>query len=143
MDSLSSLAKGGGDAKPQPAEEKSAAADLLTSAKEAGAAAQSGVTSAPAKAAGAAADLLDAASEYAKLDESKGVGKYVDQAENYLRDYSKQPAAAGTEGGGAGDYIKKAQEFFTQPSEGSAADKKEPESGEGGLLKAAAGFFNK
>ncbi|KAL2542902.1 nodulin-related protein 1 [Abeliophyllum distichum] len=40
------------------------------------------------KIAGAAADLLNAASEFGKLDDTKGLGKYVDTAENYLHKYN-------------------------------------------------------
>nr|XP_043639713.1 nodulin-related protein 1-like [Erigeron canadensis] len=39
------------------------------------------------KIAGAAADILDAASSYGMVDEKQGVGKYMDQAENYLHKY--------------------------------------------------------
>ncbi|RZC58549.1 hypothetical protein C5167_005853 [Papaver somniferum] len=35
----------------------------------------------------AAADLLDAAQTYGKLEETKGMGKYVQQAEDYLHNY--------------------------------------------------------
>ena len=84
-------------------------------------------------------DLLGAASRYGKLDE-KGLGKYVDKAENYLHQYhssdsSTTPDAAGHHsttttshhtpshqkpdndeesgsGGGYGDYIKMAQGFL-------------------------------
>ncbi|KAG6403392.1 hypothetical protein SASPL_135610 [Salvia splendens] len=50
-----------------------------------------------AKAASSSADLLGAASEYGKLDSTQGVGKYVDQADGYLRQYGapkSTPAAA-------------------------------------------------
>ncbi|KVH96186.1 nodulin-related protein 1-like [Cynara cardunculus var. scolymus] len=39
------------------------------------------------KIAGAAADMLDAAATYGKLDEKQGLGKYMDQAEDYLHQY--------------------------------------------------------
>lgn len=39
------------------------------------------------KIAGAAADILDAAGSYGVIDEKKGVGKYMDQAGNYLHNY--------------------------------------------------------
>lgn len=39
------------------------------------------------KVAAAASDILNAASEYGKLDDNKGLGKYVDEAENYLHKY--------------------------------------------------------
>ncbi|XP_022776786.1 nodulin-related protein 1-like [Durio zibethinus] len=88
--------------------------------------------------AGAAADLLCAASHYGKLDQEKGVGMYVEKAENYLHqyqsshstpttthsDHSTKPekhsgshASGGDHGhdsgsGGYGDYIKMAQGFL-------------------------------
>ncbi|OMO71898.1 hypothetical protein COLO4_27925 [Corchorus olitorius] len=59
------------------------------------------------KVAGAAADLLDAASHYGKLDQGSGVGKYVDQAENYLHKYHSSHSTTATttthsSGGGGG-----------------------------------------
>ncbi|KAK9052182.1 hypothetical protein SSX86_028810 [Deinandra increscens subsp. villosa] len=36
------------------------------------------------KIAGAAADVLDAAANYGIIDETQGIGKLADQAENYL-----------------------------------------------------------
>lgn len=39
------------------------------------------------KIAGAAADILDMASSYGMVDEKTGVGKYVDQAGDYLHNY--------------------------------------------------------
>ncbi|KAK4430054.1 Nodulin-related protein 1 [Sesamum alatum] len=98
MDFLSSLAKG--ESKPssdQPDNsghpQKPSNSDLFASAKMVADAAQAQFRNEPekydkAKVAGATADLLDAASQYGKLDETKGVGKYVDQAENYLRQYN-------------------------------------------------------
>lgn len=45
--------------------------------------------------AGAAADLLNAAAEYGKMDDTQGIGKYVDKAEDYLRQYKgSHPDAA-------------------------------------------------
>lgn len=99
MDFLSSLAKGD---QPKPSSDqpnnsdhhqKPSNCDLFSSAKVVADAAQAQFRNEPekydkAKVAGATADLLDAASEYGKLDETKGVGKYVDQAENYLRQYN-------------------------------------------------------
>lgn len=85
-----------------------------------------------AKAAGAAADLIGAASHYAKL-EGKGLGKYVEQAENYLHKYqashappshaaaageaphssSAHPSSQASSGsGGFGDYFKMAEGFL-------------------------------
>ncbi|KAL0385952.1 UNVERIFIED_CONTAM: Nodulin-related protein 1 [Sesamum radiatum] len=91
MDFLSSLAKG--ESKPDNSDQKPSNSDLFASAKLVADAAQAQFRNEPdkydkAKVAGATADLLDAASQYGKLDETKGVGKYVDQAENYLRQYN-------------------------------------------------------
>ncbi|MGV7467989.1 hypothetical protein PJI21_28815, partial [Mycobacterium kansasii] len=63
--------------------------DLLASAKILAEAAESGYgkDGAPfdkAKVAGAAEDVLEAAKGYGKLNESSGVGQYVDKAEDYL-----------------------------------------------------------
>ena len=136
MNFLSGFAKSG-DSKEKSGEEKSSTTDLFASAKVVAEAAQAQFGNEPekcdkGKAAGAAADLLDAASDYGKLDETKGFGKYVDQAEGYLRSYntSSAPAPAGEKAapptevpsGGAGDYIKKAEEFVEKPSEGGAGD---------------------
>lgn len=65
--------------------------DLFSSAKVVAGAAQSQLHSQDydkPKAAGAGADLLGAASDYTKLDDTQGVGKYVAQGEEYLRNYS-------------------------------------------------------
>uniref|UniRef100_A0A7N0TRX8 Nodulin-related protein 1 n=1 Tax=Kalanchoe fedtschenkoi TaxID=63787 RepID=A0A7N0TRX8_KALFE len=45
--------------------------------------------------AGAAGDLLGAAREYGKLEEDKGLGAYVGQAETYLRSYGAPAPPAG------------------------------------------------
>ncbi|XP_073134021.1 uncharacterized protein [Henckelia pumila] len=101
-----------------------------------------------AKVASAAADLLGGACDYAKMDETKGVGKYVDQAEDYLRQYGTSHTITTTtttvaDSGGektttvaaasttvttepvkdaaesdAGDYIKKAEGLLNKPSGG-------------------------
>ena len=173
MNFLSSFAKGG-DSKDDKTDGEKSSSDLFASARVVAEAAQAQFGNEPekcdkVKAAGAGADLLDAASSYGKLDETKGVGKYVDQAEGYLRQYSASstpaapaPAAAVEEKaadtaaeipkkaeevldkpseGGAADYAKKAEEFLSKPSEGG--EKGESEGGFGGLAKAAGGFFNK
>ncbi|XVE85779.1 hypothetical protein DITRI_Ditri17bG0118400 [Diplodiscus trichospermus] len=87
------------------------------------------------KVSGAAADLLGAASHYGKLDHEKGVGKYVEKAENYLHNYHSShsnPTTTTTTAhsgvahstkpekhseshdgsGGYGDYMKMAQGFL-------------------------------
>ncbi|MQI71931.1 hypothetical protein EI017_24470 [Escherichia coli] len=64
--------------------------ELLSSAKLVAEAAQSSLRNESdhkvdkAKVADAAGDLLDAATQYAKLDEQKGIGQYVNQGADYL-----------------------------------------------------------
>nr|ACH63243.1 low-temperature inducible [Rheum australe] len=80
--------------------------ELMESAKMMAAAVQSAVggkTSSidKARVAGAAENLLGAAQRYGKLDETSGIGKYVDKAEDYLHKYhssGSQHTGAGTEG---------------------------------------------
>ncbi|XP_057775069.1 nodulin-related protein 2-like [Salvia miltiorrhiza] len=165
MDFISSFAKGG-DSKKQPAagEEKPSTADILADAKVVSEAARAQFSNQAekcdkAKAAASAADLLDAASDYGKLDETQGVGKYVDQAEGYLRQYSgpnsttaaaaavageDKPAAATGIPSGEGEHIKKAEESVDGGEYVKKAEEKgESEGGYGDLMKAAGGFFNK
>ncbi|CAI9785272.1 unnamed protein product [Fraxinus pennsylvanica] len=61
--------------------------DLMGSVKVLADAAKEGKFDNP-KAAAAAADVLGAAEQYGKLDETKGIGQYVDKAEDYLHQYS-------------------------------------------------------
>ncbi|KAL3631212.1 hypothetical protein CASFOL_024196 [Castilleja foliolosa] len=157
MDYLSDLVKGSDQPKPktdQPSNPDNKGYDLSGTAKVV---------------AGSTADILGAASDYGKLDETKGVGKYVDQAETYLRNYntSDSPAAPAsgehkpvveekiappaavaetTEGekpaaggGGAVDYVKN---FLNKPS-GEEESTKKPEGGFGDDLKKMAGGFMK
>ncbi|MFX9846269.1 hypothetical protein ABTP16_10385, partial [Acinetobacter baumannii] len=134
------------DSKPtsdhhQQPHHKASNSELLKSAKLVADAAQSHLRHEPsnydkAKVAGAAANLLDAAGEYGKLDD-KGLGKYLDQAEDYLRKYgsSSQQQHAGVgagahggktspekkkseHGGGASDYVKMAQGFLHKEGSG-------------------------
>ena len=135
MNFLSSFAKGG-DSKDDKTDGEKSSSDLFASARVVAEAAQAQFGNEPekcdkVKAAGAGADLLDAASSYGKLDETKGVGKYVDQAEGYLRQYSASsapaapaPAAAVEEKAAdtAAEIPKKAEEVLDKPSEGGAAD---------------------
>lgn len=89
-------------AKQTPGSHKPSKSDLIHSAQVVADAAQSHFRSEPEKfdkseVAGAAADLIDAAAEYAKLDDTQGIGKYVDKAEDYLRHYkgsASDPAPA-------------------------------------------------
>ncbi|KAJ8760928.1 hypothetical protein K2173_021966 [Erythroxylum novogranatense] len=120
--------------------------------------------------AGAAADLLDAASHYGKLDENKGIGNYMEKAENYLRQYhtshsttTATPTTYSAPGHGETrpapshgiDYsgeekksegLKMAQGFLksdeTKPSShGSEGGQKKSESGYGDYMKMAQGFM--
>ncbi|KAG6429764.1 hypothetical protein SASPL_107817 [Salvia splendens] len=171
MDFLSGLAKGG-DSKTQPGgEEKSSTTDLFSDAKVVAEAARAQFSNEPekcdkAKAASSAADLLGAASEHGKLDSTQGVGKYVDQAEGYLRQYGapkSTPAAA--EDKPAANHVTETANHVAETEIPSGGDVKKPEesgevgdyakkaeellggtgekSGPEGLLKAAGGFFGK
>ncbi|KAL2344611.1 hypothetical protein Fmac_005896 [Flemingia macrophylla] len=113
---------------PKKEEKEYSSSELLASAKVVAEAAQSGFgeTVDKAKVADAAGDLLDAAGQYGKLDDQKGIGQYVDKAADYLHQYEakgatpSQPAEtkAGESGGGGGG-------------------------GLGGLANLAGGFFKK
>lgn len=142
--------------------------DLLNSAKVVADAARSHLRHEPQKhekgmVANAAADLLCGASEYGKLDESKGMGKYVDKAEDYLRQYhtthSTTTTVVDSHGkkttttttattvttnpekdpatGGVGDYVKMAEGFLHKPSGGSGGFGAED------FMKMAGGFLKK
>lgn len=116
--------------------------ELLSSAKVVAEAAQSTFNHQSdvdkAKVADAAGDLLGGARQYGKLDE-KGLGSYVDKAEDYLHQYGggqpekpdqshgEDPAPAPKKpeseshgegqsegGGGVGDYLKIAQGFLSK-----------------------------
>jgi len=70
-------------------EKKISTSELMASAKVVAEAAQSGFGKDldKDKTAEAAGDLLDAVGQYAKLDDQKGVGSYVDKAADYLHKY--------------------------------------------------------
>lgn len=130
--------------------------DLMHSAKVVADAAQAHFRREPEKydkseLAGATADLMNAASEYGKLDDNKGIGKYVDKAEDYLRHYhtshsaghagkpgdhkpSKAEEHGGGSGGGYGDHGKKTEGFLKKPSDGGGA---------GDFMKMAGDFLKK
>ncbi|KAM3304331.1 nodulin-related protein 2 [Capsicum chacoense] len=117
MNILSKLTKSaGGDStddtkKADGSTESGSTTELFASAKVLAEAAQSQFnkdsSSAPIdnkKVAEAAADVLDAAQKYGKLDETQGVGQYVEKAETYLHQYgsggstpASAPAAAAEE----------------------------------------------
>ncbi|KAL3336523.1 hypothetical protein AABB24_029258 [Solanum stoloniferum] len=103
MNFLSSLAKsaGAGDEPKKAGEESGSTTELFASAKVLADAAQSQFNKDSdkidnKKVAEAAADVLDAAQKYGKLDETQGIGQYVEKAETYLHQYGgdKAPAAA-------------------------------------------------
>ncbi|XP_073142816.1 uncharacterized protein [Henckelia pumila] len=107
MDFFSKFTKPAEQSKPAASdgtEPASDTTDLFGSAKVVAGAAQSYFSHQPptyenTELAGATADILGAASDYGKLDKTQGVGKYVDQAETYLKDYESSntttpPAAA-------------------------------------------------
>ncbi|EYU22384.1 hypothetical protein ABFS82_05G005800 [Erythranthe guttata] len=136
---------------------KPSKSDLIHSAKVVTDAAQSHFRRDPEKydkgqLAGATADLLSAASDLGKLNDTDGIGKYVDKAEGYLRHYSSShsPAHPGktgdhqtTSSGGGGK----------KPSHGDGGDhysdggKKPSHGGEGlgsgDFLKMAGNFLKK
>ncbi|KAL3840534.1 hypothetical protein ACJIZ3_025125 [Penstemon smallii] len=126
-----------------PAEHKPSNSELLNSAKVVADAAQAHFRNEPEKydknkLAGATADLLNAAAEYGKLDDNQGIGKYVDKAEDYLRQYGHSTSSSDSdkhktttattttaahqttehgnksegESGGVGNYMKMAGDFL-------------------------------
>ncbi|MED6194425.1 hypothetical protein PIB30_028456 [Stylosanthes scabra] len=119
---------------PEKKEEQHSTSELFSSAKLVAEAAQANFSGQGdrvdrAKAADAAGDLLDAASQYGKLDDQKGIGQYVDKAADYLHSYQqsnappsseppKQPEGeqpkpdGGSGGGGLGDFAKLAGGFL-------------------------------
>ncbi|KAI3452887.1 hypothetical protein Pfo_009550 [Paulownia fortunei] len=136
---------------------KPSKSDLLHSAKVVADVAQAHFRHEPekydkAEAAGATADLLNAAAEYGKLGD-KGVGKYVDKAEDYLRHYhtsqsggnpgghkTTQTTEAGEHFGGGGykDDGKMGEGFSKRPSHGG-----EGGGGAGDFMKMAGDFLKK
>ncbi|KAL1365819.1 hypothetical protein HN51_013785 [Arachis hypogaea] len=118
---------------PEKKEEQHSTSELFSSAKLVAEAAQANFRGEAdkvdkAKAADAAGDLLDAAGQYGKLDDQKGIGQYVDKAADYLHNYQSKEAAApsseppkeaegeapksGGGGGGLGDFAKLAGGFL-------------------------------
>ncbi|XP_004505379.1 nodulin-related protein 1-like [Cicer arietinum] len=77
-------------------EKKYSTSELMASAKIVAEAAQSGLgkETDKAKVADAAGDLLEAVGQYAKLDDQKGVGQYVDKASDYLHQYQSTNSPA-------------------------------------------------
>lgn len=104
MNFISSLAKtASGESADEPkkagGEESGSTTELFASAKVLADAAQSQFNKDSGKidnkkVAEAAADVLDAAQKYGKLDETQGVGQYVEKAETYLHKYGSDSPAA-------------------------------------------------
>ncbi|GAU32881.1 hypothetical protein TSUD_59690 [Trifolium subterraneum] len=104
--------------------------ELVASAKIVAEAAQSGFGKDvdKDKTAEAAGDLLDAVGQYAKLDDQKGLGNYVDKAADYLHKYE-------------GD-APPAESKPDEPKVDDAAKSEDGGSGGlGGFAKVAGGFF--
>ena len=121
---------------------KHSSSDLFSSAKLVAGAAKSTLNNESdkvdkGKVAGAGADLLDAGQDYGKLGEDKGIGLYVEKAENYLHQYETSGQPAPTT---AGPGIPNKAEAHPESHE-SGGDGKD--SGSGGYLKMAQGFFSK
>lgn len=145
MDFLKKLSSDATD-KPEdqnPDHHKTSASDLLSSAKLVADAAKSSFGGGSdsvdkGKVAGATADLLGAASDYGKLDQTKGFGMYVEKAENYLHEYEGSHSAPH----GSGSEPTKAEE---PPKKENAAEKKDGGFEGGGFSEMAemAGFFKK
>ncbi|KAK2973457.1 hypothetical protein RJ640_007958 [Escallonia rubra] len=101
-----------------------------------------------AKVADAAEDLLQAASKYGKLDDEKGIGKYVHQAEGYLHSYHSKTTTTTT---GSGESAKTTTtttvsghsvSVAPKPSEHSGGEEKKSGSGGyGEYMKMAEGLF--
>lgn len=124
-------------------EKKISTSELMASAKIVAEAAQSSLGKGSAdqkpmdkaKVAEAAGDLLDAVGQYAKLDDQKGVGSYVDKAADYLHKYENTTTAT-----------PPASKPADQPKSDEAAKPEgEGSGGIGGLggdfAKVAGGFF--
>ncbi|CAN4124565.1 unnamed protein product [Withania somnifera] len=165
MNFLSSLTKATGgestdESKKAAGDESGSTAELFSSAKVLAEAAQSQLNkdSAPIdnkKVAEAAADVLDAAQKYGKLDETQGIGQYVEKAETYLHKYgSDTPAAAVEKPPAAAPEETKAPAPASEPIPASVeepkpapvteGDKEEEKKSEGAdYLKMAGDFLSK
>ncbi|EOY01765.1 Nodulin-related protein 1, putative [Theobroma cacao] len=90
------------------------------------------------KVAGAAADLLGAAKGYGKLDQEKGIGQYVDKAENYLHQYESSGATPGTK---KSDTPTNPEPAKSEPHASGGDGKDSGSAGVGDYVKVAQGFF--
>nr|AFK43818.1 unknown [Medicago truncatula] len=126
-------------------EKKISTSELMVSAKIVAEAAQSSLGKGSAdqkpmdkaKVAEAAGDLLDAVGQYAKLDDQKGLGQYVDKAADYLHGYHPKGHDAATTAPPS-----------SKPDHHKGNDAEKSEGGGGGhhglgdgLAKVAGGFF--
>lgn len=129
---------------------KSSTSDLFSSAKLVAGAAQSAFSNQSdkidkGKVAGASADLLGAAQDYGKLDKEKGIGQYVEKAENYLHQYETSgksaPTTATDHSGGTSNKAEAQQ----KPNESGGDHGKDSGSGGGvgDYMKMAQGFLGK
>lgn len=125
------------DPPSKTSDQKYTSSELLSSAKLLSEAAQASLRNESdkvdkAKVADAAGDLLDAAGQYAKLDEQKGIGQYVEKGADYLHHYKgdsapsnpsttappseshppKQEESKSEGGGGFGQFTKLAGDFL-------------------------------
>ncbi|KAF9677119.1 hypothetical protein SADUNF_Sadunf08G0074600 [Salix dunnii] len=134
--------------KDKPAEHgrQTSASELLASAKLVAEAAQASLGNGrdkidKVKVAAAAEDLLGAASKYGKMEE-KGLGQYIEKAENYLHHYhsSSQPTTTpSTTGSGHTAPVEKQESSVPPSTDGN--DGKSGSDGLGGAFKMAQGFF--
>lgn len=129
------------------AAKKHSTSELMASAKVVAEAAQSGFGPGAdgkaldkGKVADAAGDLLDAVGDYAKLDDQKGLGQYVDKAADYLHHYHPTTTTAATGGHPTSkpDHHKSDDAAKTDGAESGGHGH-----GLGDFAKTAGGFFHK
>ncbi|KAJ8547994.1 hypothetical protein K7X08_021230 [Anisodus acutangulus] len=157
MNFLSSLAKGaGGESTDEPkksaGKESGSTTELFASAKMLAEAAQSQLNKDGAKVdnkkvAEAAADVLDAAQKYGKLDETQGVGQYIEKTETYLHQYgsgtgtaAEKPPAAAADAEETNAPVPASESTLAPVAEG---DKEVKKSGGADYLKMAGDFLGK
>lgn len=95
-----------------------------------------------AKVAGASEDILEAAKSYGKLDESSGIGQYVNKAEGFLHQYNTKSQGPVTDAENKAEPGPDGADMKAE-SAPDVADK-EPSSGGsavGGLMNMAKGLF--
>ncbi|XP_074291022.1 nodulin-related protein 1-like [Silene latifolia] len=112
---------------PKTHHEAASNADLMASAKIVAEAAQSsfgkdGAAIDKAKVAEAAEDILEAGKSYGKLDETSGVGQYVDKAEGYLHSYHSSNSSSTADKADKVEEKKEDEKEEEEKSGGGAAD---------------------